>query len=559
MRCTAILLFAATAFAQDPKLDDYLTRLSGFGYSGVALVAKGDQVLIDKGYGLANRKTGVVLTGNSVFSIGSITKQFTAAAILKLEMEGKLQTTDPIGKFFPTAPADKQSITLHQLLTHTAGLRSDYAATDYEPYARDAYMQRIFDAPLLPPVFRYANAGYSMLAAIVEIASGQPYERYLHDHLFAPAGMTMTGYLLPKWDTAKHPHGYEGASDWGTIVDRSWAPDGPWWQLRGNGGIHSTAMDMFRWSRALETNKILSKEARVKFQTGYVNEGPMGQSKYAYGWSVSESPAGKLIEHNGGNRVFSCDFLRYVDAGVTVIVFSNTADFPAPDFSHPLARVALGLDYAQPPKTISLPGATLARYAGTYALPSGGRISITTTVSGIELATTDQEAWGLLQSSGQPLPADVVKRLNAATAATISAAAKGDFTLMKAALGPNPPPGFEQRQTQLWLRHESENGKLVAVRTLGTAPDGPGVATTAELTFEHAKMYMRYLWSPESTLMGMQLTDSLPPARYSPESPSTFVSFTFPGPRITRLNFALSPVAIPTALTLGPIAATRTP
>uniref|UniRef100_Q01WH6 Beta-lactamase n=1 Tax=Solibacter usitatus (strain Ellin6076) TaxID=234267 RepID=Q01WH6_SOLUE len=278
MRFLAFPLLAVAAFGQDSKLDDYVTRLAGFGFSGVALVAKGDKILHEKGYGLADRKSGTPMTPDTIISIGSITKQFTAAAILKLEMQGKLKTTDPVVNFFPNAPVDKKAITLHQLLTHTAGLRSDYAATDYQPYARDAYMQRIFDAPLLSPPgehFRYANAGYSMLAAIVEIASGQPYERYLHTNLFEPSGMTMTGYKLPKFPEAKIPRGYLGENDWGTIFERSWAPDGPWWELRGNGGIHSTAMDMYRWHQALESGKILSKEARTKFETGYVNEGPM--------------------------------------------------------------------------------------------------------------------------------------------------------------------------------------------------------------------------------------------------------------------------------------------
>ena len=563
MRPFAFLLLAAAAFAQDTtvfaKLDDYLTRLQGFGFSGVALVAKDGKIVLNQGYGLADRGKNIPMAADSVISIGSITKQFTAAAILKLEMQGKLRTTDSIARFFPDAPSDKKAITLHQLLTHTAGLRSDYAQSDYEPCRRDEYVERIFAAPLLSApgeTFRYANSGYSLLAAIVEIASGLPYERYLYKELFEPAGMTSTGYQIPKWPAGKIARGYNGQQEWGTILERPWDKDGPFWQLRGNGGIHTIAADMYRWHVALETNTILSKEARAKYETGYVNEGPAGQSKYAYGWSIVQSPVGKLVEHNGGNRVFAADFLRYVDAGVVVFVFSNSTDMPAAEFSHALARVALGLDYAQPPKPITLSAARLAAYAGIYALPSGGKIEVTRTQTGIEVATADQEAWGLLQSPGGP-HGDRTQKLNERTAVAIVSAAKGNFEPLKAAFGDNVPPGMEQRQRQMWTRQQEENGKFQSVRVLGTVPDGPGLNTTAQLTFEHGAMYIHYMWTPEGDLGGMLIADQLAPNRYAPEAEGKFVSFAFPGPRVQHLGFELAARGQPTALLLGGVRAKK--
>ena len=366
-------------------------------------------------------------------------------------MQGKLKTTDPIAKFFPNAPADKKAITLHQLLTHTAGLRSDYATSDYEPYARDVYMQRIFDAPLLSrpgETFRYANSGYSMLAAIVEIASGQPYERYLYDNLFEPAGMTMTGYQIPKFPAAKIPRGYQGESDWGTIFERPWAPDGPWWELRGNGGIHSTAMDMYRWHQALQSGMILSTEATAKYQTGYINEGPMGQSKYAYGWSVSQSPAGKLIEHNGGNRVFSGDFLRYVDAGVIVIVFSNTSRDAGPDSAIPWPASPSASITCCPPKRSRSPPPNWPPYAGTYADAAGAKITVAATLPASNLPPPIRESWGLLQTAARA-PADLVKQLNERTLRPRGRRQRG-FRPTKAAFGGQCAARFRGASQQMW-------------------------------------------------------------------------------------------------------------
>src|SRR5574338_724703 len=165
---------AQTTVAANPTgatLDDYLDRMSRLGWSGSALVARHDTVLLAKGYGLVDRSAGRAVTDSTVFSLGSITKQFTAAAILKLEQEGRLRTADSIGRYLPDVPSDKRGITIHQLLTHTAGLREDYGASDFEPVERAEYIGRVMRTALVTPpgaAYRYSNAGYSLLAAVVE-------------------------------------------------------------------------------------------------------------------------------------------------------------------------------------------------------------------------------------------------------------------------------------------------------------------------------------------------------------------------------------------------------
>ena len=164
------------------KLDAYLSRLEALGYSGGLAVVKGGETVLLKGYGQANREGSVPMGPDSVFNLGSITKPFTAAAILRLQELGKLKTSDPISRFFERVPEDKAGITLEHLLTHSSGLESDFSPTDYEPTTREEYVRRALASKLLFPPgqgYEYANAGYSLLAAIIEQVSGQDYETAL--------------------------------------------------------------------------------------------------------------------------------------------------------------------------------------------------------------------------------------------------------------------------------------------------------------------------------------------------------------------------------------------
>ena len=367
MLTTLILAAALTAVpapAQSPlgqKLDSWLVAAD---FRGNVLVSMGGTVLLRKGYGLADRENGVPYTADTVFDVGSITKQFTAAAILKLEMQGKLRVEDPIGKYFPNVPDDKKSITLHHLLTHTSGLESDFAG-DYDPVLRDDYAKRILASKLRSKpgeAFYYANSGYSLLGAVVEIASGKPYEQYLRDNLFLPAGMRDTGYKLPAWPESKLAVGYRDGKRWGRINERPWDKDGPYWALRANGGISSTLDDMLRWHVALTGDTVLSAAEKEKMFRRQVKEGPAADTYYGYGWSIGESAwGGRLIEHNGGNGAFFADFLRYTDDQIVVILSTNDSEVRGGKISHALGRMAHGDDVPVPKP----PTATQVKPLGT--------------------------------------------------------------------------------------------------------------------------------------------------------------------------------------------------
>ena len=311
------------------QLDEHMGKLAEAGFSGVLLVGKDDLVVIAKGYGFANRERQAAFTSRTVFDIGSITKQFTGAAIAKLEMQGKLSTGDKLAKFFPNAPADKSEITLYQLLTHSAGLKGDFG-DDYDPATRDWLVDQALESKLLFPPgtgHRYANSGFSLLAAIIERVSSQSYESYLREHLWLPANMEHTGYRLPKWEIEGVAHGYRGKMDWGTPLDKKWAADGPYWNLRGNGGVLSTVWDLYRWHRALLGEKILSNDAKSKMFARRVKESPNSKSWYSSGWNLSDTPRGtSVIQHNGGNTIFYADFVRFVDDNVVIIAASNRSE-----------------------------------------------------------------------------------------------------------------------------------------------------------------------------------------------------------------------------------------
>ncbi|AEE48140.1 serine hydrolase domain-containing protein [Haliscomenobacter hydrossis] len=324
-------LLCISARAQNPafqKIDQLLTGLAkDHQFSGSVLVAwKGE--VFKKGYGTSNREAQTAFTPQTISCIGSVTKQFTGAAILKLEMMGKLNVQDPITKYFEQVPADKQGITLHHLLTHSAGfpgaIGDDYASIDGKTFAQQAFAKPLLFEP--GKQYEYSNVGFSLLGIVIEKITGESYEVFLNKQLFKPAGMAQTGYVLPKWETNSVATGYRGERNWGKINEKNWATDGPYWHLRANGGILSNVEDLYKWHQALLGDKILSKAAKTKYYAKHIEEGEGAGSYYGYGWAIFPTPRQTtLIAHNGGNGVFFCDFLRYVDEDITVILLTNAA------------------------------------------------------------------------------------------------------------------------------------------------------------------------------------------------------------------------------------------
>ncbi len=310
------------------KIDEYMMSGVEKGYAGTLLIAKGGDIILNKGYGLADQEREIANTPDTIFDIGSDTKQFTAAATMKLVDQGKLATTDTLAKFFDEVPKDKAEITVHQLLTHTAGFRQGLGG-DFEAATKEEFLRSAFESDLLytDQRYSYSNAGYSILAAIIEDVSGHDYETYLRENLWEPAGLTHTGYFFPDLEAQPVAQGYwHGIRPRGSTAQR-YVDDGQVsWYLVGNGGLLSTPLDIYKWIEALKTDIVLSQSSRDQLFGRHVLAGDEPERYLAYGWVVRTGYEGKtFIYHNGGNNVFFTGFAWYLDGDVTIIYANNTS------------------------------------------------------------------------------------------------------------------------------------------------------------------------------------------------------------------------------------------
>ena len=307
------------------KLDDLMSTFTKEGYSGAVLVAQNHVVILRKGYGLADRERKIQNTPLTLFHVASIGKIFTAAAVLKLEMQGKLKTSDLISKYLGEFPNEKSQATIHHLLTHTAGLSVDGSApgstTVLDFSSRKAFVQSMKDAPIESKPgekYRYSSAGYVLLAAIVEEVSGQPFESYLQKNIFNPAGLTSTGYPWDKrFDNAPVAVGYVGNK----LEELRPTPRvSDVWGNRGPGNLLTTVGDLYLWIQALQANRVLSEQAKKKMFTAYahINEG--------YGWHVDKTARNTMMVRRGGGRPdFESEVQWYIDEK-TVVIFTVNMD-----------------------------------------------------------------------------------------------------------------------------------------------------------------------------------------------------------------------------------------
>jgi len=524
------------------KLDSYLTRITPFGFSGALLVAKDGKVILNKGYGMAILSENVANTSETVFSTGSITKQFTAAGIMKLEMMGKLSTDDPITKYFDDVPEEKKDITLHHLLTHTSGV-INFTGPDFVKAPRDETMKKILDAPLQfnpGERFAYSNAGYSMLAAVIEKVSGQGYEEFMNKNIFTPAGMDFTGYRMPEWDTKVVAHWYVEDRDNRTPLEKPY----PYWNYIGNGGILSTTEDMYKWHMALLGEEVLSSEVKKKIFTPFLND-------YGYGWDVLEREMGTLIQHDGGSMLgCSAEMRRYIDAGVVTILFCNQSYGQGTLMEavrDQIETLVFGGDVNLPVEVIVAAPERLLKFEGKYTLESGGDLTVEEKQGTLVIQAQGQDAICLLFDPENPDPGhfeELFEELTKLSESVFEAALKGDYEAFGDVLM-DKERRLERVKELINMRlqmYKERTGAVKGAASVGTVPstfDGEAAAMTyVELKGEKGSMFFVLFWRGRKNV---GVGPTMPPGEmalpFLPVSETEFVGYRIDTAMSSQLEF----------------------
>jgi len=355
-----VFLTATTCVAQDIEatVDEYVSAYLRIGnFSGSILVAREGKILLNKGYGMADLEHDVPNTPQTIFRLGSVTKQFTSMAIMQLQEKGRLNVDDPITKYLPTYPSDER-ITIHHLLTHTSGIPNFTSFPDYEktmmfPSPLEKTIERFKDKPLeFTPgeKFKYSNSGYILLGYIIEKVCGTSYEEFLKENIFQPLNMMSSGYdhhhTLLKHRASGYSTGGGGLTNV-AYIDMS-IP-------HAAGALYSTVEDLYLWDRALYTEKLVKKSSLDRMFTPFV-EAESGAIKghYAYGWNVLSLFDRKVIGHGGGINGFRTNIARYVDDDVCIIVLGNIHTAPVDKISMDLAAVVFGEEYEVPKERVAV-------------------------------------------------------------------------------------------------------------------------------------------------------------------------------------------------------------
>ena len=344
-------------------------------FSGSVLVARDGQTIFNKSYGLANTELGVSNTPQTVFRIASISKPFTATAIMMLQERGKLNIGDPICKYLADCPAAWQSITIKHLLTHTSGIADylyfpDFQSTIALPVSHERMIASFKNKPLnfAPGTkFAYSNSGYYLLAVIIESASGKTYAEFLQENIFARLGMKQTGHFDDREIVRNRADGYSLKDDRPANA-LYFHPS----QLLGTGSLWSTTEDLLLFDQALYTEKLLEGKTLAEMFG-------QKQADYGYGWQVAPLFGRRLVAHGGDTFGFMGVLQRFTDDRVTVVLLSNKGYMNILTLARDLPAIVFGEKYQLPkkPTAFAVGEKILNQYVGEYRLSENTVFTIT--------------------------------------------------------------------------------------------------------------------------------------------------------------------------------------
>lgn len=372
--CSSLISFSQDLTARlDTLLQAYTDQHK---FNGTVLVSKGGTVLLDKGYGYRNVANRVMHDKNSVFQIGSVTKQFTTAIILKLQAEKKLNVQDHISKYFPQYPKG-DSITIENLMLHTSGIynytnNGEFMKNEITKPANKEKMMAMFqDKPLdFSPGTRYSysNSAYLLLGYIIESVTKKHYEQVVRDYIFTPLKMTHSGFDFTHLQSKEKSTGYFGQTAKDTIA----APIVDSSVSFAAGAIYSTTDDLLRWHKALLNNVVLTSEQQEKAYTPVKN-------KYGYGWVIDSILGKRVLMHGGGIHGFTSNFSRLPADDICIVLLSNTSSTALNNITRDIYAILYNKPYEIPQarKSITLPEEKLKEYIGEYTIKEGLNLIIT--------------------------------------------------------------------------------------------------------------------------------------------------------------------------------------
>ena len=333
-----LLILCVFVPARGGRVDDYVqARMRGLHIPGLSLaIVRNGQVVKSSGYGVANLELNSPATPQTVYEIGSMTKQFTATAIMMLVEEQKLRLDDSITKYFPEAPVSWRPITIRHLLSHTSGIQNHVAVPGYlgafktnllmeSTPGRAELLSMFFKLPLeFQPgeTWSYDNTGYYLLGLIVERVSGKSFWQFLDERIFHPLGMKATRNTEVRSLVANRAAGYEWVQ--GVFENRPvLAP----FVAFSAGSILSTVEDLARWDAALYDERLLKRSSLKQMWTPVrTNEGLMASFNYGFGWFLDSYHGHHFVQHSGGTPGFSSTIYRFVDDKLTIIILTNHSD-----------------------------------------------------------------------------------------------------------------------------------------------------------------------------------------------------------------------------------------
>lgn len=369
------LLLPAISFGQDltSKFDALLNRQFKAQEPGaVALVARSGKPVYRKAFGMANLELNVAMKPENVFEIGSITKQFTAVAILQLEEEGKLSVHDPLTRWVENYPTHGHTITIHHLLTHLSGIKS---YTDIEKWTKvwrqDMTPQEMIDLFKNEPMdfapgekWAYNNSAYFLLGYIIERASGMPYPEFVTQRIFIPLGLKNTYYGSMSRIIPNRASGYQKEESFVNAEYLSLT------QPYAAGSIMSTVDDLLAWNIAIHAGKVIKKETLARaFADPKLNNGK--NTHYGYGWGLNDINGSLTYEHSGGIFGYLSNGIYLPKEDVYVVVLSNCDCNPPGEVSTRMAAIAIGKPYPESTASVKLDENFLKSLVGVYEFEDG--------------------------------------------------------------------------------------------------------------------------------------------------------------------------------------------